>query len=408
MSYCSVVKNHKKPPDLKSLPWSKRCLVSFMVVTLMSVVASAQTLPVPAAITDPKQISSKPNALVEQNQQSLSIEKLYMTRAIGASTWSPDGKTIAFISNISGRNNIWLVSAEGGWPTQLTVSDQRQTQPAWSPDGKWIAYMSDYDGDEQWDIFLVSPKTGQVVNLTNTREIAEESPAWSPDGRYLAYMVKPKTSSVFEIDVYDTVLRDVKHLTTGTAKDRMNVAPIWSKDGKFIVYTQEQSKGTDSNVFLVDVADAQSTLLTPHDGERTYSANDVSPDGKTVLITSNAGDGYDNAGLLEIASKKIRWLTQDKWEISGESFSPDGKLLTYNANVDGNTDIYLYDVASGKAHALPLPKGVNFAAGRPSPFTRDKSRLLYYHTGPTAPGDLWVASLSESKTAADGKTADSG
>jgi Tol biopolymer transport system component len=72
---------------------------------------------------------------------------------------------------------------------------------------------------------------------------------WSPDGRYLAYIVKPKTSSVFEIDVYDTLMRDVKHLTTGTAKDRMNVAPIWSADGKFIVYTQEQSKGTDSNVF---------------------------------------------------------------------------------------------------------------------------------------------------------------
>ena len=52
--------------------------------------------------------------------------------------------------------------------------------PAWSPDGKWIAYISDYDGDEQWDIFFVSPKTGQVVNITNTREISEESPAWSP------------------------------------------------------------------------------------------------------------------------------------------------------------------------------------------------------------------------------------
>lgn len=372
--------------------------VMVVVITMMmtmTVLAKSQTLPAPNAITDPKLITSKPDARVEK---SLSIEKLYMTRQVGGSTWSPDGKTVAFVSNLSSRNNLWLVASEGGWPMQLTVSDQRQTSPTWSPDGKWIAYMSDYDGDEQWDIFLVSPKTGQVVNLTNTREIAEESPAWSPDGRYLAYMVKPKTSSVFEIDVYDTVLRDVKHLTAGTAKDRMNVAPIWSKDGKFIVYTQEQSKGTDSNVFLVEVASAQSMLLTPHDGERTYSANDVSPDGKSVLITSNAGDGYDNVGLLDIASKKIRWLTQDKWEISGESFSPDGKLLTYNANVDGNTDIYLYDVASAKAHALPLPKGVNFTAGRPSPFTRDNSLLLYYHTGPTAPGDLWVYALAESKS----------
>jgi dipeptidyl aminopeptidase/acylaminoacyl peptidase len=364
------------------------------IMMMMSTLATSQTLNAPQAITDPKAIASKPDARVEKN---LSIEKLYMTRQVGGSTWSPDGKTVAFISNLSGRNNIWLVPSEGGWPMQLTVSDQRQTSPTWSPDGKWIAYMSDYDGDEQWDIFLVSPKTGQVVNLTNTREIAEESPAWSPDGRYLAYMVKPKTSSVFEIDVYDTVIRDVKHLTSGTAKDRMNVAPIWSADGTFVVYTQEQSKGTDSNVLLVDVASAQSTLLTPHDGEHRYSANDISPDGKSVLITSNAG-GYDNVGLLNIASKKIRWLTNDKWEISGESFSPDGNFLTYNANVDGNTDLYLYDIASGKARVLTLPKGVNYAAGRTSPFTRDNSRLLYYHTGPTAPGDLWVYNLADGKS----------
>ena len=372
-----------------------RTLSLFVMVVLMSILATSQSLPAPQAITDPQQIASKPDARVEK---SLSIEKLYMTRQVGGPTWSPDGKTVAFISNMSGRNNLWLVPSDGGWPMQLTISNERQAQPTWSPDGKSIAYISDYDGDEQWDIFLVSPKTGQVTNLTNTREISEESPAWSPDGRYLAYMVKPKTSSVFEIDVYDTLMRDTRHLTTGTAKDRMNVAPIWSADGKFIVYTQEQSKGTDSNVFLLDVASAQSTLLTPHDGEKTYSANDVSPDGKSVLITSNAADGYDNVGILDIASKKIHWLTQDKWEISGESFSPDGKLLTYNANVDGNTEIYLYEVASGKSRALTLPKGVNYVAGRPSPFTRDSSRLLYYHTGPTAPGDLWVYNMADGQS----------
>ena len=76
-----------------------------------------------------------------------------MTRQIGDSTWSPDGKQVAFISNISGRNNLWLVPATGGWPTQLTISDQRQSHPVWSPDGTWIAYTSDHDGDEQWDIF---------------------------------------------------------------------------------------------------------------------------------------------------------------------------------------------------------------------------------------------------------------
>src|SRR6266403_877362 len=226
-------------------------MVVVILMIMMSVLATSQTLPAPQAITDPKLITSKPDARVEK---SLSIEKLYMTRQVGGSTWSPDGSspngtTVAFVSNLSGRNNLWLVPSEGGWPMQLTVSDQRQSNPTWSPDGKWIAYMSDYDGDEQWDIFLVSPKTGQVVNLTNTREIAEESPAWSPDGRYLAYMVKPKTASAYEIDVFDTVLRDVKHITTNTPPEKLNTNPIWSKDGKFIVYTQEEAKGTNSNIF---------------------------------------------------------------------------------------------------------------------------------------------------------------
>src|SRR5579864_2777781 len=290
-----------------------RFLIIFAILLVVSTVAesAAQTLSAPQAVTDPKQISSKPNAQVEP--RSLTIEKLFMTRQIGGSTWSPDGKSVAFISNMSGRNNLWIVPAEGGFPVQLTVSDQRQAAPAWSPDGKWIAYQSDYDGDEQWDIFLVSPKTGKVVNLTQTREIAELNPTWSPDGRYLAYEVKPKTSAAYEIDIYDMVMREVKHLTTATPQDKGNTNPIWSKDGNYIVYTQEQAKGTDSNVFIADVGTGKSTLLTPHEGELRFFANDISPDGKRVLLTSNTVNGFDNIGLMDTATKKISWLTNDKW-----------------------------------------------------------------------------------------------
>jgi len=375
-----------------------RTLLPFVIVILMSTVVdvTAQTLPEPKAVTDPKQISSKSNAQVEP--RSLTIEKLYMTRQIGRPTWSPDGKSIAFISNMSGRNNIWVVSADGGFPTQLTVSDQRQMGITWSPDGKWIAYQSDYDGDEQWDIFLVSPKTGKVVNLTQTRDIAELSPTWSPDGRYLAYEVKPKTSAAYEIDIYDMVMREVKHLTTNTPQDKGNSGIIWSKDGKIIVYTQEQAKGTDSNIFVADVATTQSTLLTPHQGEQRFSANDISYDGKRVLITSNATNGYDNVGLLDIATKKITWLTKDKWEIRAHEFSPNGRHVTFCANVDGNEDIYLLDLASGKSTPLPIPKGVNEPAGGHSAFSADGTRMLYYHNGPTAPGDLWVYHLATAKS----------
>ena len=372
----------------------------FAIVIVMSTVFAentpAQTLPVPQAVTDPKKVSSKPNAQVEP--RSLTIEKLYMTRQIGRGAWSPDGKQIAFVSNMSGRNNLWLVPSDGGFPVQLTVSDQRQSSPTWSPDGKWIAYQSDYDGDELWDIFLVSPKTGKVVNLTQTSEIAELNPTWSPDGRYLAYEVKPKTSAAYEIDVYDLVLRTLKHITTGTPQDKRNMNPIWSKDGRHIVYTQEQAKGTDSDIFIAEVAVGKSTLLTPHEGEQLYFANDISPDGKQILFTSNAANGYENVGLVDVAAKKISWITKDKWEIRGGEFSPDGKHITFSANVDGNEDIYLHDVATGKSGALAIPKGVNEPTGGHSAFSPDGTRLLYMHNGPTAPGDLWTYHLASGKS----------
>src|SRR6202161_4792982 len=112
-----------------------RSSIPFAIVIFMSTVVTenlpAQNLEAPQAVTDPKKIASKPNAQVEP--KGLTIEKLYMTRQIGRPTWSPDGKQIAFISNMRGRNNLRLAPAEGGWPVQLTVSDQRQTAPAWSP-----------------------------------------------------------------------------------------------------------------------------------------------------------------------------------------------------------------------------------------------------------------------------------
>src|SRR5713101_6655671 len=117
-----------------------------VMVVSMSTFAISQGLTSPDYMTDPKQITARPDADVEQGEESLSLQRLYMTRLVG--------------------------------------------DTAWSPDGKWIAYQSDYEGDEQWDIFFVSPKTGQVVNVTKTREIAEENPTWSPTGRYLAYTVK--------------------------------------------------------------------------------------------------------------------------------------------------------------------------------------------------------------------------
>jgi dipeptidyl aminopeptidase/acylaminoacyl peptidase len=348
-------------------------------------------------ITDPAQITSKDKFDVQQ----LSVDKLFTTRNIGASTWSPDGKQIAFVSNISGRSNIWLVSSESGWPTQLTVSDQRQISPAWSPNGRWIAYGSDVDGNEQWDIFIVSPGNGQVINLTNTPDISEENFLWSPDSERLAYSVKPKESPNYEIDIMEVATKKVTHLTSNTPADLNNSPAAWSRDGKWLVFNQSNAAGKNANIFLADTATGKSSNLTAHTGDKVYTATDISPNGKTILLTSNAGNGYDNAALLDLASKKVSPLIEDKWEINTGQFSPDGKLLTWVKNADGNSEIVTYDLAKREQRALPLPNGINTLAGSDTAFSgkgpRDL-RLLLNHNGPSAPNDIWVYDLTTEKT----------
>ena len=111
---------------------------------------------------------------------------------------------------------------------------------------------------------------------------------------------KPKTGASYEIDLIDVATRHVRHVTKNTPKELSNYAPIFSRDGKFIVYTQGHASGQRFQHLLVDLASGQSTNLTPHEGRHNFtSATDISPDGKTVLITSDAHNGYDNVGLLD-------------------------------------------------------------------------------------------------------------
>ncbi|MGD0972908.1 MAG: S9 family peptidase [Candidatus Korobacteraceae bacterium] len=360
-----------------------RRLRAFYLVLAMSTFVTAQSPSLPQAITDPTQLQSKPKT----DLQNFTIEKLYTTRSIGGSSWSPDGKQVVFVSNISGRQNLWLVPAEGGWPLQLTISDQRQAEPAWSPDGRSIAFVSDNDGNELWNIFLVSPQNGEVVNLTAASATSNLGPAWSPDSKRVAYITRAKTSASYEVDVIDVEMRKTAHITHDTPREWSNGRPTWSHDGKWLAWTQHHASGKNSNVLVAEVASGKVLNLTAHAGDITYSAASWSPDGKKLLIASNAANGFENVALLDLEGQ-LRWLASDKRDMHAGNYSPDGAKVTWTVNVDGNTAIYLLELATKKPELLPLGMGLNSLAGADTAFSRDGRHLLISHAGADAPGEL--------------------
>jgi dipeptidyl aminopeptidase/acylaminoacyl peptidase len=369
--------------------------MSFSVLfSLLSAISYAQSSgPGDRQITDPKSVESDSNP----SARPVSIDDLYFTRSVSNASWSLDGNEIVFTTDITGRSNLWKVSSRGGWPIQLAQSDERQYGETWSPDGKWIVFQQDTGGNELWDLFAIRSDGGDVINLTNTPDIREESPRWSPDGKTIALNRKPKEATVYNIALLDWATHKVTLLTNESTPNHSWQSVAWSPDGKTLYANRLEVSFTDADVYAIDVASGKTTNLTAHQGSVLNFASSLSKDGKTLLITSNQKGGYQNAALLDIAARKLSWVTDTKWEATSGDFSHDGNHFNYVINADGRTDVFLGDAATAKSEKLSIPEGVNGPAGYPSSFSSSGDRLLFSHESSVQPGDYWIYDLASRK-----------
>jgi TolB protein len=101
--------------------------------------------------------------------------------------WSPDGSQLAFTSNRTGDEEIWVVSLDGGALARLTDDRAADQVPVFSPDGKRIAFVSDRSGDP--DVWSMAADGSDPRNLSNHpwNFDGQWSVAWSPDGSRLVY-----------------------------------------------------------------------------------------------------------------------------------------------------------------------------------------------------------------------------
>jgi dipeptidyl aminopeptidase/acylaminoacyl peptidase len=352
--------------------------------------ARAADSPKTREITDPKTITSSRM----EGAAPVPIDDLFFTRSISGASWSPDGKEVVFTTNFTGRNNLWKVKADGGWPIQLSQSDDRQSGAIWSPDGRWIVFQSDTGGGEIYDLYAIPSDGGEVVNLTNTPDVSETGPVWSRDGKSLAIEYKPRTASASDIAILGWNTHAVRNLTQEKTPDHLWTGPYWSADDKYIYLTRSNVALTDSDVFRIEVASGSQENLTKHEGECRNEVSSIAPDGRRLLITSDKPGGYPNVALLDPTTKTLIWVTNVEWEAGSGNFSPDGKQFTFEVNADGRMDDYLADTATLESTKLNVPAGLNFYAGNPSSFSPDGRRLIVNHQSSTQPGDYWVYDIA--------------
>ena len=143
--------------------------------------------------------------------------------------WSPDGRKIAFVSDRSGEDQIYVIDQDGlGKPEQLTTEHEGMLYaPEWSPCGKRLAF-SDKDGR----LFVLTIEDKSIVEAAHERRGSLRDYAWSPNGGYLAFSLRDK--SEFSSLYIWSLTEETLHRITGPYADEY--APSWDPEGKYLFF----------------------------------------------------------------------------------------------------------------------------------------------------------------------------
>jgi dipeptidyl aminopeptidase/acylaminoacyl peptidase len=286
------------------------------------------------------------------------------------------------------------MNANGSGVHQLVRNDDRQINPQFSPDDRLVVYSQDRGGDELFDIYAVPVEGGEPRNLTTTPDVSETVREFSPDGKLLAVTEKQKSSASIDLAVMEWPGGTIRQLTHEANPKAHWISNGWSPDGRFLYATR--SIGTDdSEIYRVDVNTGASEQLLPHTGKQLISISRASQDGRTLLITSNANGGYSNAALLDLATKKLRWITHTEWSARGVAFTPDGKGAVVIVNADGRASMRFINLKTIEQSERGVPPGWNVPVGFPRYFLKDGSMLMT-HEDSSQPRDLYVLAPDDS------------
>jgi len=195
------------------------------------------------------------------------------SKFINTYSLSPDGKRIA----LGARGDIWTVPAKTGITKNLTnTPGVHDRDVAWSPDGKYIAYISDRTGEDE--IYLEKQDgSGDPVQVTKNADTYKYTITWSPDSKKILWADKMLRLQYVDIDSKDITLVD-----QGKSWEFSDYN--WSPDSKWIVYTFPDRRVT-SRICLYELATKSKTPVT----DTWYDAGGgvFSDDGKYIFFTSN-------------------------------------------------------------------------------------------------------------------------
>jgi serine/threonine-protein kinase len=301
-------------------------------------------------------------------------------------SWSPDGTRILFAN----RQGLFSVSASGGAPRQEAPA--RAAGPIiwsqWSPDGQTVAYVVA-------DSIFLKPSGAAPRFLATSTSVT--GCRWSPDGTRLvcaagnAYftMVGALFGNLAPswIELVDVRSGARTVLTDSTS---INHSPAWSSDGRWIYFVSDRAGPADIYRILADGGRPAPQRLTVGLGVQSLS---LSADGRRLAynVYRTVGNIWSVPfGPRPMSLRDATQITRGNQSVENVTVSADGKLVYYDSDLSGTSQLYRVPAGGGEQERLTTDNYQDFAPA-PSP----DGRTLAFHSTRTGSRDVFLMSLDD-------------
>ncbi len=353
----------------------------------------------------------------------MTLDDIFTLQHLTDARIDPAGATVAFVAargytegeHHLPASNIWLVAWDGNTPArQFTHGPRADTHPRWSPDGRTLAFLSDRDKADTQQIYLIPAAGGEARRLTDAKA-GVVSFKWSPDGSQIAYLAADAPTDEAEQrqkDRDDAIHVDHDYMFTrlwiiGVESDQAAaITPpkyqvrefAWYGDGWAIMTSATPLEDDFTGWPLMHVAQGRTDTLLQQLRYGTAGLSG-SPDGRALAWThTGAGseDSVDEVWTMSLDAPPRRVLTDYAGGLTWVDWAADGKVLLVSA-IDG-TRVAIGRVSLESGRVESLLAGRSMAAFGEQPqlsVSRDGTRLACVLEDGTQPNEIWVAEVGD-------------
>ncbi len=289
--------------------------------------------------------------------------------------WSPDGSTIAFVSDRNGGWQVWAMALDASWEKALTPSNMAATDPSWSPDSSRVAFWSQVGS--RTDIRIVFVSNSSITTVTSGNySVLQTQPKWSPDGTQLLFYMSAGNVELVSVSTRTLAVRVIAAVE-GNDSSATWVSPneiYYSTEsaGSYEVLSYDLNSGT-SSVVLGGDANYTAPLVSLSTSRLVY-ISDLVPEnqhpGRHYYGTYSPGDfnlwvsGLDGTNATfqygpEPIAVDVRTYFDAPYTpgtidpSQSLAWSPNGSIVAYIAqNQAVGTSLFLWDVTSWAANQL--------------------------------------------------------